>query len=1388
MKTNRVLWLALAAVVAARAQVPPSLYAPPSMISGTIPVGQAPSVVAVNPATHKVYVANEGDLTLSVLDGFALKVIATLPVGIGWHALAINPNTNRVYVANLGSSSLTVVDGAKDAVIATVTVGSAPDAVVVDSATNTIYVANNADGTVSVVSGSKNTVTATLNAGTRPQAMALNTLNHKLYIASYDGGTVTVIDAANNNATTTVTGLGQQLYAIAVDPSTDSAYVLSQTGGTVTRIDGANGYATTAYSGYSGPFSAAVSPGVWGVFTGDSGDARLDMWPPASGSGHGEYVLPIWSADAIAFDSVAVQLDIASHFNFAMALDVNLDPYIFIYDYFIIDNPYAIAVDPVTHRSFITNQQDNTLTVMDGTVHTLLTTPPTVNMQATAMDVNPVSNTFYYISPIYQTLTAVSELQTDGNGYLVTHTVPVGAYPASVAVNPVTNKIYVPNRGDGTISVVDGDTYAVSFVTGLPMHAGPNAALVNPAANRIYVTDSEFSSLYVIDGNTDSVISTLATGPCGFAALAANPATGKLYIPCYNAGAVDVIDETSNQLTSIPLPAAVYLAVNSATNQIFVITQNASPQVIKVIDGGTNQITGSFSTLYGLNGITVNPATNKVYVIANNGADGSGHALVYDGATYALLADVPTTRGPAAVTVNPLANLIYVAGTNNNYLTIIDGASEASEIVYTDGSHITSTGGSDALALDRVTNIVSAAGYGSVTAARVSALFFPTPTVPAEGQVPIAITVQGVVDSNTIATTPLYRTSGTSATFVISAQSSYTNTSMVPQRIFYQLDGWQGVWQPATQATKAGANPAKATVTLNALTTGLHYLYAYAAGGDGATVQGSTFNQNSSVISPIQGAVFSVETQTQPANIAAVSGSNQEAGVNQIFAAPLVAQVTDGLSNPMPGVTVTFTAPASGASATFSGLTSATAVTDSSGDATSPVPAANGTTGTYVVVATVSGVTAPADFTLTNNNAAPAVTLSPASLNLGSAVVGTSAAAKGTKLTNSGTAPLAISSITVSGDYSVTDNCPATLAPAAACTIVVTFTPSVAGSIAGAVTVADNAANSPQVVALTGAGVNSLAIKPASLSFGTVAVGTTSAAQTLTLTNNSATAASVSFAASAGFSAAGAGPSPCGASLPGKTSCTIAVTFTPPQNGAIDGSVAVSSPSLATLVSPMAGSGSGGSAAKLTFSPASLTFSGRATGTTSAAQTVTVTNAGAASVTIKALKASADFTAAPGGTTPCGGALAAHASCTFKAAFTPSVTGMIGGSVAITVAGSAAPVIYDLSGAGTLAVSLSPASLTFAAQTVGSTSAPQTVTVTNHQPVALTLVSLTASGSYAAASGGPSPCGASVAAMASCTFQVTFTPSATGTIHGAVTVTHNAAGSPQAVAVTGQGM
>jgi hypothetical protein len=104
---------------------------------------------------------------------------------------------------------------------------------------------------------------------------------------------------------------------------------------------------------------------------------------------------------------------------------------------------------------------------------------------------------------------------------------------------------------------------------------------------------------------------------------------------------------------------------------------------------------------------------------------------------------------------------------------------------------------------------------------------------------------------------------------------------------------------------------------------------------------------------------------------AASAGTPQSAPVGTAFAAALQATVTDAYGNAVPGVTVTFTAPATGASGSFAGGVT-TATTDTHGVATAPAFTASVTAGSYTVTASTAGVSAPASFSLTNQPGAAA--------------------------------------------------------------------------------------------------------------------------------------------------------------------------------------------------------------------------------------------------------------------------------------------------------------------------------------------------------------------------------------------------------------------------------
>jgi len=213
---------------------------------------------------------------------------------------------------------------------------------------------------------------------------------------------------------------------------------------------------------------------------------------------------------------------------------------------------------------------------------------------------------------------------------------------------------------------------------------------------------------------------------------------------------------------------------------------------------------------------------------------------------------------------------------------------------------------------------------------------------------------------------------------------------------------------------------------------------------------------------------------------------------------------------------------------------------------------------------------------------APGVALAPSPLAFGNQVINTTSTSQAGTLTNVGSATLTIASIAASGDFAQTNSCGASLAPAASCVISVTFTPTALGARSGSLSVASNAATSPNLVALSGTGTSAptgavASLAPTSLTFGTQQIGTTSPAQLLTLQNTGdATLTIAGIVVSGDF----AQTTTCGATLAPGASCAINVTFTPTVAGPRTGSVVVTSdgagsPSTAAL----SGTGTDGTAA-----------------------------------------------------------------------------------------------------------------------------------------------------------------------------------------------------------------
>jgi parallel beta-helix repeat protein len=203
-------------------------------------------------------------------------------------------------------------------------------------------------------------------------------------------------------------------------------------------------------------------------------------------------------------------------------------------------------------------------------------------------------------------------------------------------------------------------------------------------------------------------------------------------------------------------------------------------------------------------------------------------------------------------------------------------------------------------------------------------------------------------------------------------------------------------------------------------------------------------------------------------------------------------------------------------------------------------------------------------------------------------------------------------------------------------------------------------------------------------------------------------------------------------------------------------------------------------ASGVTASPSALSFGSVATGTTSAAQTVTVSNPTGSAASVSSIAATGDFSQ----TNTCGSSIAANGSCTVSVKFAPAAAGTRTGTLTVNAGGVTNTV--SLTGTGTApgpVLNAAPASLSFAGTVVGASSSAKTVTVTNSGTSAAAVSGVSVTGDFSQTS----TC-SSVAAGSSCTVSVTFRPTASGARTGTLTVTSNANNSPTAVSLTGSGI
>jgi len=423
-------------------------------------------------------------------------------------------------------------------------------------------------------------------------------------------------------------------------------------------------------------------------------------------------------------------------------------------------------------------------------------------------------------------------------------------------------------------------------------------------------------------------------------------------------------------------------------------------------------------------------------------------------------------------------------------------------------------------------------------------------------------------------------------------------------------------------------------------------------------------------------------------------------------------------------------------------------------------------------------------------------TLSTNSVNFGNVAENQKSPVMFVTFTNNQAIALNITSIAVSGgggyslDPSTTCANPGPLGAGATCNIGLTLMPAVLGGVPAGTLTVNSDAGGMQTVMLSGTGVVPVALSSTSLTFAAQLEGTTSSAQTVTVTNQQSASLHFSGVTITGTNAGDftVTNNPC-STVTGGSNCVVSITFAPTGSGTRNATLSISDDA---NTSPQTVSLTGTGNAPVTVTPMSITTFTAPVGTTSAYQTITITNNDSSNpLNISNFQFTGNFSQSTTttGTNLCSpppSALAPGASCNLPVQFAPTKGGTGTGQLAIyDSAVATSPQVVNLSGSGTSPLTVSPSLLNFSAQKLGTSSPPQTITLTNHESQSETFT-LTPTSNFTATSNCAS---GTIAANSSCGISVDFAPSTTvtpGAVSGSLTVEHSAAvGSPLAVSLTG---
>jgi YVTN family beta-propeller protein len=701
-----------------------------SALVGSAPTGNGPSALALDSATHTIYVANgnndngpnAGGDTVSVIDARRCQAQdvsrcrgpwPTIAVGNQPSSVAVDEATDTVYVSNWVDNTVSVFNGATCNALnasgcgqkpATVPVGPLPIGLYDDSANHTVYVPNFDNGagdstTVSMINSATCNAThlaacpttepPTVDVGAAPNDVDVNQATHTVYVTTISElNGWSVFDANTCNATVqsgcatigTLPGDSAGPNAGEVDPANDTLYTANYDN-TISAFDLSHCNASDLAG------CATVTPGTVVPFP--------PPLPPRLNNESALYVavdVPLHSV------YVTFQRDDA-----LMVVDTNvcngsnpvgcatLDPPVARTG----AQPEGVILDRQTQTLYTANVTDNDVSVIDATRCNAQVTagcrhaPPAVPIAAGGLVADPAVTTLYATAPGANAVSLVNTRTCNryaSIGCATPAQITVGSGPVADAVNPLTHTVYVANYFSSTVSVIDADTCNATSSAG----CASIQTLQVPGGNPDDIK---------VDATTDTVyVTTLGAG-------------GSDAVAVYNGATCNATKTTGcSQTPAVLLLGNLggfvsHLAVNQATNTIYATNvafggPGFVDNSVYVFNGATcdaanttgcgqapavitpgNPLTppGGLAPW----GIAVDEVTDTIYVALQADGDFAGRVAVIDGATCngsntTGCGQTPATAaagfGASEVGLDPTTHTVYATNTEDASLSVIPGA------------------------------------------------------------------------------------------------------------------------------------------------------------------------------------------------------------------------------------------------------------------------------------------------------------------------------------------------------------------------------------------------------------------------------------------------------------------------------------------------------------------------------------------------------------------------------------------------------------------------------------------------------------------------------------------------------------------------------------------